>query len=395
MSVLNIQNLSAGVMSALMACTGGAIMIINSAETAGFSRSQLISWLFCVYCLGGILNLVLTWTYKIPFAGAHSITAIAFLSTVVDQFTLNELAGGFIMAGGLIAVFGFTGLFSKALEFIPKPFIDAMLAGLVLQYVVNIIPALKDSPLIGGMAILGFFIAPKISKSIPPLLGVILFGVLGLFIGYDFPVVPEAAEFALPQIIIPSFTVHSFFSIAIPIAVLILTNDIAVALAALKKNDYQPPVNQTLVLSGIGTFIAGFFGGHAVNIGGMMTALCSSKEAGPKENRIGAALVSGALVTLFGFFAWKVIVIIEMLPSAFITMLSGFALLAVLLNSMQAAFSESSYRYSTLFAFLIAISNVSFVGVSSPVWSLLVGIISAQIFGEGKFNKRTVRGEQT
>ncbi|MDQ0874712.1 putative benzoate:H+ symporter BenE [Paenibacillus sp. V4I3] len=160
-------------------------------------------------------------------------TGVMSALTVIDQFTLNELAGGFI------------------------------------------IPAFMESPLIGGMAILGFFIAPKISKSIPPLLGVILFGVLGLFIGYDFPAVPEAAEFAIPQIIIPSFTVHSFFSIAIPIAVLILTNDIAVALAALKKNDYQPPVNQTLVLSGIGTLIAGFFGGHAVNIGGMMNTLYS------------------------------------------------------------------------------------------------------------------------
>ena len=64
---------------------------------------------------------------------------------------------------------------------------------------------------------------------------------LGAFhIWYDFPAVQEAAEFAyvfqqcqrlqswFPQIIVPSSSVHSFISIAIPIAVLILTNDIAV-----------------------------------------------------------------------------------------------------------------------------------------------------------------------
>jgi benzoate membrane transport protein len=134
----------------------------------------------------------------------------------------------------------------------------------------------------------------------------------------------------------------------------------------------------------LGTSFVGFFGGHAVNIGGMMTALCSSEEAGPKESRVGAAIISGGIVALFGIFAWKVIAIIELLPSSFITLITGFSLLGVLLNSLKSAFSESSYRYSILFSFVIAISNVSFLGISAPVWSLLVGGIAAKVLREGK-----------
>ncbi|QGR00271.1 benzoate transporter [Paenibacillus psychroresistens] len=384
-----MQNVSAGILSALMTCTGGAILVIKCAEMAGLSRSELISWLFIVYFVGGILNLVLSIKYRIPFGGAHSITAVAFLSTAAVHFTLNELAGSFIVAGGLIAIFGFSGLFNKVLDFIPKPMIDAMLAGLVLKYVVDIVPSFKASPFVGGMAILGFFIVPKISKSFPPLLGVLIFGILGLFIGYDFPIMHPTA-FSLPQIITPSFTFNGFISIAFPLAVLVLSNDIAVGLTALKNNGYKPPVNKVLIFSGLGTFFVGFFGGHAVNIGGMMTALCSSEEAGLKEKRIVAALVSGGLVALFGLFAWKVIVIIELLPASFITMLSGFALLGVLLNSLKSAFSVPAYRYSILFVFIIAISNISFLGISSPVWSLLVGVISAKILSEGKLSLKSV-----
>jgi benzoate membrane transport protein len=370
-------------MSALMACTGGAIMLINCANIAGLSRTELISWFFIVYFVGGVLNLALSIKYKIPFAGAHSITAVAFLSTLIAQFTWSEVAGSFMMAGFLIVVLGLTGLFNKILEFIPKVLIDAMLAGLILNYVVQIVPTLKDAPLVGGMAILGFFIAPRISKAIPPLLGVLVFGVIGLFIGTDFPAIQPAA-FSLPQWVNPQFTVNGFISIAVPMAVLILSNDIAVALAALRKNGYQPPVNKALVMSGLGTSFVGLFGGHAVNIGGMMTALCSSEEAGPKEKRVGAAIVSGGLVALFGLFAWKVVVIIELLPTSFITLLSGFSLLAVLLGNLQSAFSNSAYRYSILFAFVIAISNVTFLGISSPVWSLLVGVLTVKLMGEGK-----------
>lgn len=50
----------AGIMSALMACTGGAVMLINGADKAGFSQSELISWFFAVYFIGGVLNLGLS-----------------------------------------------------------------------------------------------------------------------------------------------------------------------------------------------------------------------------------------------------------------------------------------------------------------------------------------------
>jgi benzoate membrane transport protein len=380
---VSTQNIAAGIMSALMACTGGAILIMNAADLMGLTRPELLSWLFSVYFIGGSLNLILSLYYKIPFAGAHSITAAAFLSTTVTHLSLQELTGSFMMAGCLIAVLGFSGIFNKLFKLIPKPLIDAMLAGLILNYVVQIVPAFKESPLVVGMAIAGFFLAPRISKAIPPLLGVIAFGVVGILLGYELPMI-SSVPFSLPQLVIPSFTMQGFISIAIPLAVLVLSNDLAVALAALNKNGFQPPMNRTIAFSGLGTSLVSLFGGHAVNIGGMMTALCSSEEAGPKEHRYRAAVVSGVLVALFGVFAWKFVVIIEVLPAFFITLITGFSLLGVLLGSLQSAFAETAYRYSILFAFVIAISNISFLGISSAVWSLLIGAITAKLLGEGR-----------
>lgn len=118
-----------------------------------------------------------------------------------------------------------------------------------------------------------------------------------------------------------------------------------------------------------------------------MTALCSSEEAGSKDNRYWAALVSSIVVTLFGLFVWKVVVLIECLPAFFITLITGFSLMGVLLGSLRSAFTEPTYKYSTLFVFLIAISNVSFIGISSAVWSLLVGGIAAKVLGEGDVGK--------
>ncbi|MFM1655191.1 benzoate/H(+) symporter BenE family transporter [Brevibacillus sp. B_LB10_24] len=385
---MNSQNISAGILSALMACTGGAILVMNIGNVSGLSQAELVSWLSIIYLVGGSLNILLSLWYKIPIAGAHSITAAAFLSTAAAPFSSQELAGSFLMAGGLIALLGFSGIFKKILELIPKPLIDSMLAGLILNYAVQIVPAFKEAPFVAGLAILGFFLVPKISRSIPPLLGVLVFGVLGLFLGYDFPMAAEA-PFTLPHFVIPAFTAQGFLSISIPVAVLILSNDIAVALAALKKNGFDPPINKAIAISGVGTSFVSLFGGHSANIGGMMTALCSSDEAGQKEYRFWAAVISGSAVALFGLFAWKIIVILALLPGFFITLITGFSLLGVLLSSLQSAFRASHYRYSVLFAFIIAISNVSFLGISSAVWSLVVGGIAAKLLGEGKVQERS------
>ncbi|MCR8629957.1 benzoate/H(+) symporter BenE family transporter [Paenibacillus radicis (ex Xue et al. 2023)] len=380
---MNTQTISNGILSALMACTGGAILIIDTANAAGFSRPQLISWIFAVYFIGGLLNLILPLIYKIPIAGAHSITVAAFLSTAAAGYSLSELAGSYMLAGVVIAIVGVSGLFVKWLRYIPRPMLDAMLAGLVLNYIVKMVPAFKQAPIIGLFALTGFLVMPKISQKIPPIIGVLAFGIIGLSVSSSFPPLNEAL-FVWPQPIAPTFSLQAFVSITIPVAILILSNDIAVALAALKKNDYELPVNKVLVISGLATCLVGFFGGHAATVGGMMSAVCSQEEVGPRHKRYWAAVVSGSLVLLFGVFAWGTVLLIEILPLHFITIIAGFTLVGVLLNSLQSAFSETSYRYSTLFAFAIAVSNVTFLGVAAPVWSLVCGVLIAKILGEGK-----------
>ncbi|NEW05869.1 benzoate transporter [Paenibacillus sp. SYP-B3998] len=370
-----------GIMSALLACSGGALLVIHVAESVGLNRSETVTWMFAVYFLGGLLNLVLTIWYKIPFGGAHSITAVAFLTSTAAQYSLSELAGGFIMSGLIITFLGFTGLFNKVLNVIPKPFIDALLAGIILNYVVKIVPAAKDMPFVGLLAFFGFCITFKISKRIPPFIGALVFAIVGLLISYDFPIM-QFTKFVLPHTVLPSFSMGALVSIAIPISILILSNDIAVALAALKNNGYDPPVNKTLIFSGLFSATAGLFSGHAANIGGMMSALCSGEDAGTKDHRFWAAIVSGTLVMLFGIFAWKIIDPIELLPSSFVTLITGFSLVGVLLNSLQSTFSATNFRFSTMFTFIISVSNISILGISSPVWALVIGVVTAKLFGE-------------
>jgi benzoate membrane transport protein len=75
----------------------------------------------------------------------------------------------------------------------------------------------------------------------------------------------------MPQIQFPEFNIKSFLSISLPLALVILSNDGAVAIGALEQNNYRTPMNQIIFSSGLFSIITSFFGGQSANIAGMAT----------------------------------------------------------------------------------------------------------------------------
>ncbi|GBF73552.1 Benzoate membrane transporter [Paenibacillus sp. 598K] len=372
--MLNGKMIMTGFLSALLACSGGAIMIVQAAAAAGLSTQELVTWFTSVYVIGGLLNLLLTLIYKIPFAGAHSITAAAFLSTAAAGFSFSQLAGAFVMSGVIILICGLTGIFSKALFFLPKSLIDALLAGLLLSYIVGVLPASIQLPYAGVLAGVGYFVVPRFLKRLPPVLWAMLLGLIGLSFDYAFPAIPDAA-FLPPMFVHAQFTWEAFMGLAIPMSVLILSNDLAVALASLKGNGFRPPVNKALTASGIAGMTAGLFGGSAANVGGLMSALCSSEEVGPQASRYKAAIVSSLLVIAFGIGAWRVIDYIQVLPPHFVAMMTGYSLLGLFLAGLRTIVADRNMRIPAIATFVVAAFHIQLLGIATPVWALLVGMI--------------------
>lgn len=357
-------------------------MILTTANGAGFSRGELIAWFFAAYVFGGLLNLLLSVFYRLPFGGVHSIAVVTYMSTVINRFTLSELSGGYLMAGLIIFLLGWSGWFGKLLSHLPKPLLDAMLAGLILHFVINMFSAVRDAPLVSMMSMIGFLLAYRFRTHVPPLLGAIVFGGIALGFGSPLPVL-TLPDFIAPSLFLPSFTLQGAVSISIPVAILILSNDVAVGLAALQKQGYRPPMDRTLLMTGIATTAASFFGAHSANIGGMMTVICSSDEAGPHDRRYLAGVVSAVWVILFGLAAWLVVPFIKILPAPFITLITGFSLIGILTGCLRSASRASGYRFSVIVCFLIAAFPFTILDIASPVWALLIGVLTAKLLGEG------------
>lgn len=375
---LNYRNSAAGIVSALLAITGPPALILEAATKGNFTTTQTILWMFSIYVFGGIFSILIPLYYRMPIVGAHSITGVAFLATVTTQFTYHQLIGSYLFAGLLMLLVGYLGVFSKLLEYVPKEIIAVMLAGMITKYMVNFVVSIPQLPVIGGISLLVFFIVSKWSKRVPPMVAAIATGSILLVLTQPLNSSGLAAAFVVPTLQLPEFSLMSLISVSIPLALLILSNDAAVGIGALEQNDYRPPTNQVIALSGIFSIITGFFGGQSANVAGMMSAICSDEEAGPKEKRYMGAIVSGCIILVFGLFSWKLVPLIQVLPKAFTSLLVGFGLLGVFGNSLSVGFSKPTMKMSAAITFAIAVSNVTIFNLGAPVWSLLIGTFIAR-----------------
>lgn len=376
---LNQKNITAGMVSGLFVISGPTALILQASLNGNYTAAQTILWIFSVYVFGGLFGILLPLYYRIPIVGGHSLTGVAFLATMTGKFTFNELIGAYIVSSLLLLMIGSLAVFSKLIKLVPKEIIAAMLSGMIVKYMVNFIISIAGLLSVGMISLITFFILNRLKTKVPPVLGAIAIGTIMLFVTYPLQNVDWGASGQIPlQIQFPDVNPVSIFSVSLPLALLILSNDAAVAIGGLEQNHYKTPVNRIISLSGIFSVIASFFGGQSANIAGMGTIICSAEEAGPKKNRYMAAVVAGFLLLFFGIFSWKLVPLIKALPKEFISIIAGFSLITVFGNSLHQSFSKQSMRTSTTFAFIIALSNITILNISSPVWSLLVGTVVAR-----------------
>ena len=376
---LNTQNISAGIITGTLGIVGAPIIVIEAAAAGGFTHIETISWFYAVQFFGALFGLIMALYYRMPIVGAHSITGVAFLVTVIPHFTYQELVGGFIITGIIIMLFGISGIFKKVMSWIPREIISAMLAGIITSYVVGLIPAAQELPIVGISAITVFFILAKWNLRIPPMLGSVLTSVIVFFLVYDFDMSALGTEIVLPIVHAPDFSLAGAISISIPLALMILSNDATPAVGALERSGYKVPTNNILTVSGILSIFTSFFGGQSANVAGMMTTIASDEESGDTDKRYVASVISSVIMLIFGLFAWALVPLMFELPEALMAMLAGFVLIGVFASTMRTSFSSSKNTMAVVFTFIISVSGISIFYVSAPVWALLIGTILAKV----------------
>lgn len=390
----NISTLGAGLIAAIFGCTGPPLIIIKGAMNAGLNEATITSWLFSVYFFGGLITILMALMYKQPICGAWSIPGAILVAGVLSNFNINQAVGAYLIAGVLVLFLGLTGLVGKVIRWLPLPIVMGMIAGALFEFGTKIVSAFEAGPVLIGICLIVYLIFSRLFPKIPGVVGALLVGLI-------FTVVTGTADFskvsfevAQPRFFVPEFSLDSFFSIAIPLAIMVIGAENAQAAGVLMAEDYDPPINAMAIISGLGGIITSFFGGHNANIAGPMTAITSGPDAGnSKEGRYVASVFDGVLFTGFGLLAGAATTIVTAIPANLINLLAGLAMIGVLTNAFETAFS-GKFQIGAFFALIVAASGISILKIGAPFWALVVGIVVSLVLEPQDFERDVANSDK-
>jgi benzoate membrane transport protein len=184
----------------------------------------------------------------------------------------------------------------------------------------------------------------------------------------------------LPVATAPTFTLGAFLSLALPMLLMVLSSQNATGIGVLWAMKYDPPVNAITVATGVFTMLTAPLGGHGVCLGGPRAAIAAAEAAHPDPHlRYGAVVVDAVLLLVGGLFATTLVSLFRLLPLGMIRVIAGLAMLPVIQQGLEQGFRSGRHRLGTLFALVIAASDVQWLGVSAVFWALALSPVLSRL----------------
>ena len=343
----------------------------------GLSAAETTGWLLAVFGVPAVLSLVLTFRYRQPLLLTGNVFVLIFIASLGNELSWAELVGASMVAGALVVVLGPLGLTHRLGIWIPAPIIFGLLAGAVLPFFVDLFSSLGGEPAMVGGALLAYLVGRRILASTQlAILPALLAGlVIAAFTG-ELGSFPTEVAFPAPVLTAPVFSLPAILT-ATPVIVVLITLQADIpSIVFLRSQGYEPPEQTVTLLSGAGTLFGSLLGPTGVSLSLPATALCAGPDAGDQKIRHWSVyMVAGAalLIALFSGFATELAAIV---PEALLVAGVGLAIIGVLSGALQQV-AGGPLLLGPIFAFAIALSDISLLGLGPFFWALILGLVAS------------------
>lgn len=377
----------AGFMAVLVGYASSAAIIWQAAAAAGASAGQIAGWMTALGLGMGVSTLALTLWYRMPVLTAWSTPGAALLASSLQGVSLNEAVGVFIFANALIVLCGLTGLFARLMKIIPPALAQAMLAGILLRFGLQLFSNMESHFTLCGSMLLAWLIC----KAFAPRYAIVatfLAGALVALPGGDIPSVEVTFSVAVPGYTAPAFHWASLISIGLPLFLVTMASQNAPGFATMQAAGYRVPVTPLIIFTGALALLLSPFGVYSVCIAAITAAICQSPEAHPDSaKRWLAAAVAGVFYLLAGLFGGSIGALLGALPPVLLQTLAGLALLTTISGSLYQALAKKTDRDAAIVAFLVTGSGVTLLGLGSAFWGLVIGGVCYSVLARHRNQK--------
>lgn len=370
---LSFSAIVAGFLAVLVSYSGPLAIFFQAGSSAGISQEMMTSWVWAISMGAAISGIILSLWLKAPIVTAWSAPGTALLVTLFPDLSLNEAVGAYITAAVIILVIGVTGTFDAFVQKIPKGIAAGMMAGILFQFGLGAFTAIETTPALA----VGMLVAYVTFRRLWPKYTLVLL----LITGVALAVILEGASLsgvqwnmAVPQFIVPEWSLGSTLSLGIPLVLVSLTGQFLPGMAILRAAGYRARAKPIIGITSLVSLPMALFGGITTVVAAITAAICTGRDAHEDpEKRYIAGIANGVFYLVGGLFAGAIVSLFTSLPGAFVAVLAGLALLGAIGGNLASALEEASHREASLITFVATASNMSLFGLSSAFWGIVVG----------------------
>jgi benzoate membrane transport protein len=365
--------LSAALVAALVGYGSTIALVLAAAQALGASTLETASWVMAIcFAKAAGAALLSTW-HRVPVVLAWSTPGAALIAASTG-YSMAEGVAAFLLAGLLIAATGLIKPLGTLVARIPDGIAAAMLAGVLLPFVLKGAGALEAAPLLVAPMV-GLFALVRLKNPAMAVLAALAAGLITAFASGSTSLPPLPPLPPSPVLIWPDWHLPALIGLGLPLYLVTMASQNLPGFATMRAAGYEPPVASALTVTGGISAIAALFGAHTVNMAAITAAICMGDDVHPDRNqrwKVGLAY-AGVWVGL-GLTGPVVIAILGALPPALMTALVALALLGPLMGALTGAFATPDQRFAATLTLAVTGAGVAFAGIGAAFWGLLAGL---------------------
>ncbi|HST93374.1 MAG TPA: benzoate/H(+) symporter BenE family transporter [Microvirga sp.] len=372
---MRLSIVTSAVVAALVGFGSTIAIIIAAAQAVGADPAQTSSWVASLCLATAAISGILSVRYRIPVVAAWSTPGAALIAAS-SGISIHAAVGSFILAGALIVLTAFIKPFGRLIERIPTPIAAAMLAGILIRFVLAVFESAQAAPGL-VLPLVGLFLVVRLYNAAFAVLAVLFVG-LGLAFagGLAQPLVAGLSLSSL-TFIRPAWEPTALIGLGIPLFLVTMASQNLPGFAVLRASGYTPPSRPILAVSGLASIITAFFGAHTSNLAAISAAICTGPDTHPdpaKRWMVGPFYTLCYLV--IAAFSATLIGVIAALPPELIRTVAGLALMGAFAGALSSALSDTSKIFPAVLTLAVTASGLTLFGVGSAFWGLVAGLLA-------------------
>ena len=368
-----ISLISTATAAVLVGFASTILVVIEGARAVGASPAQQAS-VAAILCFAmAVSSLLLAYLYRQPIMIAWSTPGSVLIATSAAGITFPQAIGAFMFAGVLMALTGLIKPVATAINKLPSSIAAAMLAGVLLRYVLGVPTAALAMPGFVVPLIIAFFIlrllVPMYTVPVIVLIGLIFAGIDGALTS-AIPLGITHLTFDLPQ-----WNTQVIMGLGLPLYLVTMASQNLPGFAVLRANGYEPPVSACLLVTGLLSFLTAPFGTHAVNMAAITAAIGAGPDCHPDPKQRWKMLYPYFVIySCFGLAAGTFVALLGHMPKELVTAVAGLALFSPLMGGLTGMVKEPKNIEAALVTFLVTASGLTVFGIGAAFWGLVAGL---------------------